>query len=62
MVVELLKAPPPVVREASLSPPLKADIALPLILPDLAKYLAIRRFLLVCVFFNQGRSKLPIRV
>jgi hypothetical protein len=52
MAAKLSKAPLPVVGEASLSPPLKVDIALPLILLDLAIYLAIGRFLLVRVFFN----------
>lgn len=52
MVAELSKALPPMVGEVSLLPPLGADIALPLILPDLAIDLAIGRFLLVRVFFN----------
>jgi hypothetical protein len=62
MVAELSKAPPPVVGEKSLPPLLKADIALSLILSDLAIYLAVRRFLLVRIFFNQGRSELLVSV
>jgi hypothetical protein len=52
MVTELSKAPPPVVGEASLPPLLEADIALSLILPDLAVNLAIGRFLFVRIFLN----------
>jgi hypothetical protein len=52
MVAELSKAPPPVVGETGLPPLLEADIALSLVLPDLAIDLAIGRFLLVRVFFN----------
>lgn len=62
MVTELSKAPPPMVGETSLPPLLKADIALSLILPDFAIYLAIGRFLLVRIFFNQGPSEFLVRV
>jgi hypothetical protein len=62
MVAELSKSPPPAVVATSLPPLLEAEIALSLILPDLAIYLAIGRFLLVRTFFNQGRSELPVRV
>jgi hypothetical protein len=52
MVAELSKAPPPVVGETSLPPLLEADIALSLILPDLAIDLAIGWFLLARIFLN----------
>lgn len=62
MVAELSKTPPPVVGEKGLPPLLKADIALSLIVPDLAIYLTIGWFLLVRIFFKQSRSELRIRV
>jgi hypothetical protein len=52
MVEELSKTPPSVVRETSLSPPLKTDVALSLILPYFSIDFSIDRFLLVRVFFN----------
>jgi hypothetical protein len=62
MVAELSKAPSPVVGETSLPPPLEADIALSLILPDLAIDFSIGWFLLVRIFFNEGRSKLRVSI
>jgi hypothetical protein len=62
MIAELSEAPPPMVGETSLPPPLEADIALVLILPDLAIDLAIGRLLFVRIFFNQDPSELLVRV
>jgi hypothetical protein len=62
MVAELSKAPPPVVGETGFPPLLKADIALSLILPDLAIDFSIGWFLLVLIFFNKGRSELRVSV
>ena len=57
MKVKLSKAPPPVFGETRLPPILEAEVALALILTDLAIYFPIGRFLLVRVLFHQDCSE-----
>src|SRR5258706_3418579 len=62
MVGELPQTPLPVVGKTSLPPILEAEVPLSLILADLAIDLSIGWFLLVRIFFNQGRPELRVRV